>query len=84
MRKLIWTAVAAGVITACAQPPARPDAAATAKDARHCLQETGSRIRPAAGGCVNEPGRVVTREEIERTGSFTTFDALRNTVPELR
>lgn len=80
MHKSITILAAAGLLAACAHPAARPED--VAKDGRHCLTQTGSRIAPPPGECINAPGQVVTREEIDRTGAFTTFDALRLTVPQ--
>ncbi len=81
MRNPVACALAASLLLACAQPDARRDVAR--KDERvSCLKETGSRIKPKAGECNNNPGRVVEREEIERSGAFTTFDAIRRTVPQ--
>jgi hypothetical protein len=71
------------LIGACAQSPTKPQEAAP--DERvNCLRETGSRIEPPPGDCNNNPGRVVTREEMERSGAFTTRDAIRRSVPQAR
>lgn len=48
----------------------------------HCLQQTGSRIKPSKDRpCVNAAGQVITREEIERTGATDTAQALRRLSP---
>jgi outer membrane cobalamin receptor len=62
------------------------DAAAAHKSARtphpQCLQHTGSRIAPSADRpCVNAPGQVYTREDLERTGAIDTAEALRRLSP---
>jgi hypothetical protein len=51
-----------------------------ARDAapRHCLQETGTRIkRRNRDGCTNGIGESYTGEELRRTGGRDTADALR-------
>ena len=68
------------LLASCAGNETKP---VDAKDDIYCLQHTGSQITTKPGQC-NGPGRVVTREEMERSGAFTTFDALRMTVPEVR
>lgn len=57
--------------------PAAPTPAAE-DDARslRCLKSTGTRIPPKDGQCVNGPGRVITRDEIEKSGATTAADAL--------
>lgn len=66
-----------------------------ARDAdRYCLRDTGSHLsshlyaksRDARkyDDCVNANGRVYTRADIERTGAFTTADALRRLDPSIR
>jgi len=64
------------------KPADKPDAAAST-----CLQSTGSRIvanrnlRAERAGkplqCANAPGRVYTRDELDRTGRIDLYDALR-------
>ena len=54
-----------------------------------CLRETGSHLRTIrndqhAVECVAAPGRAYTREDIERTGAFTTAEALRRLDPAIR
>ena len=46
--------------------------------AKNCLRDTGSRIKPKAGEerCVNAPGRVITAEDIERSGATSVGDAI--------
>lgn len=67
--------------------------AADQKDAdAFCLRQTGSHVRsvtPKAHGdraveCASEPGRVYSREDIERTGAISTSDALRRLDPSIR
>ena len=84
MRNVILIVAAAGLLAACAQSSPRRDEVARKDVPPHCLQETGSRIERKPGECNNNPGRVVTREEMERTGAFTTFDAIQRTVPQAR
>ena len=58
---------------ACAGTPPQQQAQ---KDSPYCLKETGSRI---PGQCSH--GRSVSREELERTGSADTGEALSRRVP---
>lgn len=93
MKRLLLTALLAGVVPAAlAQAaPAEPAAAPPTQVAntteeplseRYCLRETGSRIvahQNAKGQkrCNGMPGRAYTREDIERTGQINIADALR-------
>jgi outer membrane cobalamin receptor len=52
---------------------------------RECLQSTGSHLpRSADQPCIEAPGEVHTREDIERTGAVTVGDALRRLSPSVR
>jgi hypothetical protein len=81
MRNFIWIAAALSLLVACAQAP-RQSAVAKKDDRITCLKETGSRIPTKPGECNDKPGHVVTREEIEHSGGFTTFDVIKQTVPQ--
>jgi len=56
-----------------------------------CLRETGSHLRSyrnkphgdRAVECANAPGRVYSREDIDKTGAITTKDALRRLDPSI-
>lgn len=55
-----------------------------------CLRHTGSHLHAIthdhnerAVECANAPGRVYTHEDLERTGSSTTADALRHLDPSI-
>lgn len=51
---------------------------AKADPPRHCLQETGTRIkRRDRNGCTNAIGESYSGEELRRTGGRDTADALR-------
>jgi hypothetical protein len=57
----------------------------------YCLRHTGSHLHAItnvhnkrAVECANAPGRVYTREDIDRTGDITTADALRHLDPSIR
>lgn len=43
----------------------------------HCLQQTGSRIPPQPGRCQPVAGRVITRDQIERSGAQDVSEAIR-------
>lgn len=96
-RLLIAIAVAGFAFGAAAQDvepeeQARETRADRAKQSeRFCIQQTGSRIianrnaksRGERAQCVEQGGRVYTREEIERTGSADLADALRRLDPSI-
>lgn len=67
--------VAALLLGACAGNPA-PERKASGFQGPDCMKETGSRVPRAEGECVHSPGRVHTREDIERTGEPTLGGAL--------
>lgn len=71
-------AIATLLLTACAPHPIKTAADDTPA---HCIKETGSRIAPGKGGCLNAAGRSYTREELERSGHSSTGDALRHSLP---
>jgi hypothetical protein len=79
MRNFIFIAAAAGLLAGCAHDQRRT--AEAKADRPYCLQDTGSRIPTKPGDCNNQPGRSISREEMERTGAFTTFDAIRRIEP---
>ncbi|MGH8443142.1 MAG: hypothetical protein ACRETF_09600 [Nevskiaceae bacterium] len=69
---------AALLLCACAgQPPAPSTAAAPPKvgTAAQCVRDTGTRIQLPEGACVGQAGRVVTRDQIERTGATSPGQA---------
>ena len=78
----VRTDVAPPTDQAADKPADKPDAVAST-----CLQSTGSRIvanrnlRAERAGkplqCANAPGRVYTRDELDRTGRIDLYDALR-------
>jgi hypothetical protein len=78
MRHFFFIAAAAGLLVGCASTQGRPDIANA--DRPYCLNDTGSRI-PAKPGQCNGPGRSISRDEMDRTGAFTTFDAIRRIEP---
>jgi hypothetical protein len=79
---------------AAAGSKAKADAPMTAEQKSaesFCLRQTGSHLRSISAKphneraveCANAPGRVYTREDLERTGAFTTRDALRSADPSV-
>ena len=58
-----------------------PAKSAQATEQPNCLRETGSRLPPAEGRCLASAGRVVEREELERTGAISTGEALKRLLP---
>lgn len=79
MRNLLLIVAAAGALSACAHGQGRTSEAKA--DNPYCLHDTGSRIATKPDQCNNQPGRSISREEMERTGGFTTFDAIRRIEP---
>ncbi len=82
----VLAAAAIPAIAAEPAPPARdvvPATAAAERDTdtvdRHCLRETGTRIRARTGErrCTAFAGRVWTRDDLDRTGRTDVADALR-------
>lgn len=77
--------LAAGLLSAfgaiASEPAAAPADARTeavTAEKTNCLQHTGSRIQTnEERPCIAGPGQVITREQIERTGSATVADAIR-------
>jgi len=68
------------VLAACASQPnaSRATADKVAKPEPRCLRETGSKVKRDA--CLAS-GRVVTREQLERTGGATLSEALNRVSP---
>ena len=73
------------ILTACAAPTAnvKPTAGASGAVAQTpaCLSETGSRIAGNNGNC--SAGRSYSSDDISRTGSTTTGEALRLLDPSI-
>lgn len=66
-------------------PAAERDEPASAD--RHCLKNTGTRIRARAGErprCSAFAGRAYSRDDLERTGRVDIADALRTLDPSIR
>jgi hypothetical protein len=84
-------APAAPPSTAQEAPKATPEVPATDSDRKPlsdttCLRETGSRITKRAGKprCTAQPGRVYSKDDIDRTGYTSLGDALRALDPSIR
>jgi len=76
------------LLAACASQPATttnlaPTSVARAAPApqRYCLRDTGTRLQVPEGKCVAAGGRVITREELERSGGITLSRALNRVAP---
>ena len=73
--------------------PGKTESTAARDADRYCLRDTGTHISSHLysksrdgrkfDNCVNANGRVYTRADIERTGAFTTADALRRLDPSI-
>src|SRR5687767_10167521 len=92
---ILVTAVVAAA-AGCATSSSPADAARIAADAskpttfdKACVQDTGSRIKPAKGdetkaaNCM-QPGSTYSKEELERTGEIDTGRALRQLDPRIQ
>ena len=51
------------------------------REPANCLKETGTRLRPQEGKCLPYPGRVYTRDDINRTGTTSLGEALNRLGP---
>jgi curli biogenesis system outer membrane secretion channel CsgG len=75
------------LLAACASQPATTHAApmsvaeAAPKERPFCLRSTGTRIAVPEGKCVAAGGRVITREELERSGGINLSGALNRVAP---
>lgn len=69
-----------------ADPPASSSAvpAPAVGGPTHCLKDTGTRITPKDGHCVNAPGQVISHEDIERSGATNAAEALRDLSPSVQ
>ncbi len=90
LRRRLFAVAALGLSAVAAVAAEAPPDAATAS-ARgdeadspaesHCLRATGSRIAPEPGKCLPQAGRVITHEEMRRTGATTAAEAVRDGLP---
>lgn len=78
LRSLLLCGIVSAAISGCASTAAQPDAKTrTAAVAPQCAVETGSRIHRDSAHCSSSPSRTYTKDDIDRTGSTDTADALR-------
>ena len=78
VRSLLLCGVISAAICGCASTAPQSDAKTrTAAVAPQCAAETGSRIHRDSSQCSASPSRTYTRDDIERTGSIDTAEALR-------
>jgi hypothetical protein len=79
MRQIKLLAVTASLLLgACGGMPHTPDSTrAEAEPARfNCVQDTGSRLKPAKGQCLNVHGKVYTGEQIRDSAAMNAGEAL--------
>lgn len=74
------------LLAACASQPAttltpRSVADAAPRERPFCLRSTGTRLAVPEGKCVAAGGRVITREELERSGGINLSGALNRVAP---
>jgi hypothetical protein len=87
-RTLALGMLTALLAAACAttSPPEERKVAANAAGQKTdvaCVNETGSRIKQKPGECISN-GRTYSQEELERTGSIDTAEALRRLDPSIQ
>jgi hypothetical protein len=84
-RSLCLAGLLAVSLGAFAADEAKPASDKPAAQPTHssCLKETGSRIKPKDGQCINAPGTSVSHEELQMTGEVSTSRALSRQVPSL-
>ncbi|NKF22521.1 hypothetical protein [Solimonas marina] len=49
----------------------------------NCIEQTGSRIKPKNGECLDVSGRVYTQEQLQQTGQTNLADSLRMLDPSI-
>ena len=76
MRPTLLVALALA-LAACAGKPTQTAEGEPSPEQKNCIRETGTRVKVPEGKCVNTAGKVVTAEDLSRTGAMTTGDALR-------
>lgn len=81
---LLGICVAVSAVGCAATPSARLGADTPRLENTDCLRSTGTRIPLREGRCSISPGRAYSRADIDRTGAFTTFDALQRLDPAIR
>ncbi|MEP7242867.1 MAG: hypothetical protein ABI885_04200 [Gammaproteobacteria bacterium] len=92
-KPLLLAVCAAFAVTACASAPqprataaadAKTPATASTKTANPgCITSTGSRIPRKEGECTAQAGRSFSKDDIDRTGSFSIAEALRRLDPSI-
>lgn len=76
IRQALLTLSIVLTLTACAtQAPTMASADPPELD-RNCLQESGSRIKRAAGECLPTAGRSYSQRDLRKTGAFNAAEAL--------
>lgn len=76
-------ATSAGCAANPVAPGALPASVSEQAAAKNCLLETGSRFNRTLDQCGAMPGRVYTREDLERTGGINLADSLKRLDPRL-
>ncbi len=76
LKPLLLAVCAASVAAGCAVDRVASFNESTAAIDRTCLMETGTRIKAKDGECSAVVGRSYSKRELDRTGAFTTGEAL--------
>lgn len=87
IKKSLVVACMSLALAACTHTPSNPITTAQADAERasaHDCLTTGTRITLKEGQCARGPGRVYSREDMERTGAVTPLEALRRLDPALQ
>lgn len=83
MLKQLLLGLFAACLAGCAVNPTASLDASTAAIDRTCLTETGTRIQTKEGECSTVAGRSYSKRELDRTGAYTTGEALRMLDPSV-
>ena len=83
MHRILMAASLALALAACAPAPQKDKVASSSILKRSDCLTTGSRIPLKPGQCAMQPGRVYSKEELERIGAASTAEALRRIDPSI-
>lgn len=86
MKELLLFSCCLVPFAAVADEAGKPDAKTQTQAEREapvCLTETGSRIRPPKGQCINAPGRIYGRDDLASTGEADASRALQKLDPNI-
>ena len=76
-----WILLAAAALAACASTPAEPPVESYTFGDKHCIRETGTRLKRPEGSCVASPGRVISKHDLEHAGGVDLNEKMSTLVP---